>query len=79
MKEKVFLNQFTFAEQQVFELALDGYSGREIQLVLSKEEATIKSQRQNIIRKLGVFSMKESVKKFQHLEYESPRKLLQSR
>jgi len=50
-----------------------------MQLILSKEEATIKSQRQTIIRKLGVSSMKEAVKKFQHLEYESPRKLLQSR
>ncbi|MGV2503365.1 LuxR family transcriptional regulator [Priestia megaterium] len=79
MKEKVFLNQFTVAEQQVFELALDGYSGREIQLILSKEETTIKSQRQNIIRKLGISSMKEAVKKFQHSEYESPRKILQSR
>ncbi|MFD9364351.1 LuxR family transcriptional regulator, partial [Priestia megaterium] len=70
---------FTVAEQQVFELALDGYSGREMQLILSKEEATIKSQRQTIIRKLGVSSMKEAVEKFQHLEYESSRKLLQSR
>ncbi|MGE1115209.1 helix-turn-helix transcriptional regulator [Priestia megaterium] len=78
LKEKVFLNQFTFAEQQVFELALDGYSGREMQLILSTEEAKIKSQRKTIIRKLGVFSMKEAVKKVQHLEYESPRKLLQS-
>ncbi|MGG0482412.1 LuxR C-terminal-related transcriptional regulator [Priestia aryabhattai] len=79
LKEKVFLNQFTVAEQQVFELALDGYSGREMQVILSKEEATIKSQRKNIIRKLGVSSMKEAVEKFQHLEYESPRKLLQFR
>jgi DNA-binding NarL/FixJ family response regulator len=77
LKEKIFLNQFTVAEQQVFELALDGDSGREMQLILSKEEATITSQRQNIIHKLGVSSMKEAVKKFQHLEYESPRKLLQ--
>ncbi|MBZ5482926.1 LuxR family transcriptional regulator [Bacillus sp. T_4] len=79
LKEKVFLNQFTFAEQQVFELALDGYSGREMQLILSKEETTIKAQRQNIIRKLGVSSLKEAIEKFQHLEYESPRKIVQSR
>ncbi|MDH2449051.1 LuxR C-terminal-related transcriptional regulator (plasmid) [Priestia megaterium] len=77
MKEKVFLNQFTVAEQQVFELALDGYSGQEMQVILSKEETTIKAQRQNIIRKLGVSSMKEAVEKFQHLKYESPRKLIQ--
>ncbi|MEH7485314.1 LuxR family transcriptional regulator [Priestia megaterium] len=50
-----------------------------MQLILSKEETTIKSQRQNIIRKLGVSSMREAVEKFQHLEYESPRKILQSR
>ncbi|PEC42115.1 LuxR family transcriptional regulator [Priestia megaterium] len=49
-----------------------------MQLILSKEEATIKSQRQTIISKLGVSSMKEAIKKFQHLEYESPRKILQS-
>jgi len=79
LEEKVFINQFTVAEQQVFELALDGYSGQEMQLILSKEKTTIKSQRQNIIRKLGVSSMKEAVEKFQHLEYESSRKLLQSR
>ncbi|PEA35543.1 LuxR family transcriptional regulator [Priestia megaterium] len=58
---------------------MDGYSGREMQLILSKEETTIKLQRQNIIRKLGVSSMKEAVEEFQHLEYESPRKILQSR
>jgi DNA-binding CsgD family transcriptional regulator len=56
---------------------LDGYSGREMQVILSKEETTIKAQRQNIIRKLGVSSMKEAVEKFQHLKYESPRKLIQ--
>ncbi|WP_374187713.1 hypothetical protein ACEPPU_29955 (plasmid) [Priestia aryabhattai] len=39
-----------------------------MQLILSKEETTIKSQRQNIIRKLGVSSMKEAVKNFQPLE-----------
>ncbi|PEZ06503.1 LuxR family transcriptional regulator [Priestia megaterium] len=57
---------------------MDGYSGREMQLILSKEEAKIKSQRQTIIGKLGVSSMKEAVKKFQHLDDESSRKLLQS-
>jgi len=56
---------------------LDGYSGREMQVILSKEETTIKAQRQNIISKLGVSSMKEAVEKFQHLKYESPRKLIQ--
>jgi hypothetical protein len=49
LKEKVFFNQFTVAEPQVFELALDEYSGRKMQLILSKEETTIKSQRQTII------------------------------
>jgi DNA-binding NarL/FixJ family response regulator len=58
LKGKVFLNQFTIAESQVFEFALDRYSGRDMQLILSKEETTIKSQRQHIIRKLGVSSMK---------------------
>jgi len=30
LKEKVFLNQFTIAEPQVFKLALDRYSGRDM-------------------------------------------------
>ena len=58
LKETVFLNQFTIAEPQVFELALDRYSGRDMQLILPKEETTIRSQRPHIIRKLGVSSMK---------------------
>ena len=58
LKEKVFLNQFTIAEPQVFELALDRYSGRDMQLILSKKETTIRSQRQHITRKLGVSSIK---------------------
>lgn len=58
LKGKVFLNQFTIAGPQVFKLALDRYSGRDMQLILSKEETTIRSQRQHMIRKLGVSSMK---------------------
>ncbi|MFP7736327.1 hypothetical protein ACLHDF_23580 [Priestia aryabhattai] len=50
LKERVFLNQFTFAEQQVFELALDRYSEREMQLILSKEETTIKLSKNIIVR-----------------------------
>jgi ATP/maltotriose-dependent transcriptional regulator MalT len=57
---------------------VDGYSGQEMQLLLSKGETTINSKRQNVVCKLDVSSMKEAVEKFQHLEYESPRKLLQS-
>ena len=58
LKGKVFLNQFTIVESQVVEFALDRYSGRDMQLILSKEETTIRSERQHIIRKLGVSSMK---------------------
>jgi DNA-binding CsgD family transcriptional regulator len=78
LKGKIFLNQFTIAESQVFEFALDRYSGRDMQLILSKGENTIRSQRQHIIRKLGVSSMKQAVGKLQNLAYESPRKFLQS-
>ncbi|AYE53587.1 LuxR family transcriptional regulator (plasmid) [Priestia megaterium NCT-2] len=49
-----------------------------MQLILSKGENTIRSQRPHIIRKLGVSSMKQAVGKLQNLAYESPRKFLQS-
>ncbi|QCR30333.1 LuxR family transcriptional regulator (plasmid) [Priestia megaterium] len=49
-----------------------------MQLILSKGENTIRSQRQHIIRKLGVSSMKQAVGKLQNLAYESPRKFLHS-
>lgn len=45
LKEKVFMNQFTKAEQKVFSLAIDGHSISEIQDILHKEECTIKNQK----------------------------------
>ncbi|MDD1515855.1 hypothetical protein [Priestia megaterium] len=43
LKEKVFMNQFTKAEQEVFALAIDGHSILEIQYIFYKEEWTIKN------------------------------------
>lgn len=45
LKEKVFMNQFTKAEQEVFSLAIDGHSISEIQDILHKEECAIKNQK----------------------------------
>jgi len=61
LKEKLFLKQLTLSEQEVFALALDGHSVKEIQDILFKEENTIKTQRRSILQKLNVSSMKEAI------------------
>ena len=61
LREKLFLKQLTSSEQDVFALALDGYSITEIQDILFKEESTIKNQRGSILQKLNVSSMKEAI------------------
>jgi len=61
LREKLFLKQLTSSEQDVFALALDGYSITEIQDTLFKEESTIKNQRRSILQKLNVSSMKEAI------------------
>lgn len=61
LKEKLFLKQFTLSEQDVFALALDGNSVKEMQDILFKEENTIKTQRRSILQKLNVSSMKEAI------------------
>ncbi|MGG3160109.1 LuxR C-terminal-related transcriptional regulator, partial [Priestia megaterium] len=52
LREKLFLKQLTSSEQDVFALALDGYSITEIQDILFKEESTIKNRRRSILQKL---------------------------
>ncbi|MEH7490001.1 helix-turn-helix transcriptional regulator [Priestia megaterium] len=61
LKEKLFLKQLTLSEQDIFALALDGHSVKEMQGILFKEENTIKTQRRSILQKLNVSSMKEAV------------------
>jgi DNA-binding NarL/FixJ family response regulator len=61
LREKLFLKQLKSSEQDVFALALDGYSITEIQDILFKEESTIKNQRRSILQKLNVSSMKEAI------------------
>ncbi|PFW00289.1 LuxR family transcriptional regulator [Priestia megaterium] len=61
LKEKLFLKQLTPSEQDVFALALDGYSITEMQDILFKEESTIKNKRGSILQKLNVSSMKEAI------------------
>jgi DNA-binding NarL/FixJ family response regulator len=57
LKEKIFMNQLTKAEQEVFALAIDGHSISEMRDILHKEECTIKSQRRSILEKLNTPSM----------------------
>ncbi|MDF2052653.1 LuxR C-terminal-related transcriptional regulator [Priestia megaterium] len=61
LKEKLFLKQLTSSEQDIFALALDGYSFTEMQDISFKEESTIKNQRRGILQKLNVSSMKEAI------------------
>ncbi|MET1123072.1 helix-turn-helix transcriptional regulator [Priestia megaterium] len=61
LKEKLFLKQLTSSEQDIFTLALDGHSVKEMQDILFKEENTIKTQRRSILQKLNVSSMKEAI------------------
>jgi len=76
LKEKVFMNQLTQAEQEVFALAIDGHSISEIQNLLHKEESTIKNQRKSILKKLNTESMTEAVQQFQNLHQEHSKKLI---
>ncbi|WP_455931530.1 helix-turn-helix domain-containing protein [Priestia aryabhattai] len=78
LKEKVFMNQFTKAEQEVFALAIDGHSISEIQDILHKEECTIKNQRRSILKKLNTLSMTEAVQQFQNLHQEPLQKLIRT-
>ena len=75
LKEKIFMNQLTQAEQEVFALAIDGHSISEIQYMLHKEESTIKNQRKSILKKLNTESMTDAVQQFQNL-YQEPSKTL---
>ena len=73
LKEKIFMNQLTKAEQEVFAFIVDGHSISEIQHILCKEESTIKKQRRSILQKLKVSSMEEAVLKFKMLDEKSIR------
>lgn len=76
LKEKIFMNQFTKAEQEVFALTIDGHSISEIQDILHKEESTIKNQRRSILKKLNTSSMTEAVQQFQNLHQEHSHSLV---
>ena len=78
LKEKVFMNQLTQAEQEVFALAIDGHSILEIQDILDKEECTIKNQRRSILKKLNTPSMTEAVQQFQNLHQEPSQTLIRT-
>ena len=74
MKEKLFLSQFTRAERQVFELAIDGLSSSEMAKWLYKERSTISQQRKDICKKLRVKNMKEAVELYEKISHEARQK-----
>ncbi|WP_308221088.1 MULTISPECIES: helix-turn-helix transcriptional regulator [Priestia] len=76
LKEKIFMNQLTKAEQEIFALTIDGHSISEIQDILHKEENTIKNQRKNILKKLKTASMAEAVQRFQNIHEEPSHKII---
>ncbi|MBU8589751.1 LuxR family transcriptional regulator [Priestia megaterium] len=78
LKEKIFMNQLTKAEQEVFALAIDGHSVSEIQGIPHKEEFTIKNQKRSILKKLNTPSMTEAVQQFQNLHQEPSQKLIRT-
>lgn len=65
LKKQEQLKDLTNAEKDIFELLEKGYSRSEIQKKLIKTENTIKTQIKNILKKLGVKSSKEAVRKVQ--------------
>jgi DNA-binding NarL/FixJ family response regulator len=78
LKEKIFMNQLTKTEQEVFALAIDGHSISEIQDMLHKEKGTIRNQRRSILKKLNTLSMTEAVQQFQNLHQEPSQKLIRT-
>ncbi|WP_404825496.1 LuxR C-terminal-related transcriptional regulator [Priestia endophytica] len=69
LKEQLFLSQFTRAERQVFEFALDQRSVHETAKILHKEEETIKKIRRKILRKLEVSSMKSAIELYEKVAH----------
>jgi DNA-binding CsgD family transcriptional regulator len=74
MKEQLFLSQFTHAQRQVFELALDGLTSSEMAAWLYKERSTISQQRKDICKKLGVKNIKEAVALYEKIAHDSHEK-----
>ena len=78
LEQKVFMNQITQAEQEVFALAIDGHSISEIQDILHKEECTIKNQKRSILKKWNTSCMTEAVQQFLNLYQESSQELIRT-
>jgi len=76
LKEKIFMNLLTKAEQKVFALAIDGHSISELQDILHKEGCSIKNQRRSSLKKLNKPSMTEAVQQFQNLYQEPSQRLI---
>mgnify|MGYP001121569498 CR=1 FL=1 len=74
MKEQLFLSQFSRAERQVFELAIDGLTSSEMATWLYKERSTISQQRKDICKKLNVKNIKEAVALYENIAHDSREK-----
>lgn len=74
MKEQLFLSQFTRAEREVFELAIDDVSSSDMAKWLYKERSTISQQRKDICKKLGVKNIKEAVALYEKIAHDSHEK-----
>lgn len=63
LKREEQLNTLTASEREVFELIEEGYTQSQIEGKLHKSESTLKNQVNKILKKLGVKSSKEAVRK----------------
>jgi DNA-binding NarL/FixJ family response regulator len=63
LKKEEQLKELTNAEKEIFGLIEEGYTQKQIQDKLYKSESTLKSQISQVLKKLGVKSSKEAVKK----------------
>lgn len=62
-QEEKMISSLTYSEKEVLKLIKDGYSQAEISYILCKSKGTIKCQINKILKKLGVKSSKEAIKK----------------
>ena len=76
LEQKVFMNQITQSEQEVF--ALDGHSISATQDIFHKEECTIKNQKRSILKKWNTSCMTEAVQQFLNLYQESSQELIRT-
>jgi NarL family two-component system response regulator LiaR len=63
LKREEQLKELTAAEREVFDMIEQGYTQSQIGRMLHKTESTLKNQVNKLLKKLGVRSSREAVKK----------------